>query len=205
MSNVVYPSLPGLKLFNSTKTPQWSTQIQRATSGYEARLAYFSVPIWKWVLDYEFLRTYGSYVEFQTLANFFNARQGSYDSFLYDDPTDNTVPAGTPQTIGTGDGTTVAFQLGRSLVAAGLFEPIYNLNATPILYDNGVVVNPLNYTVSATGLVTFGVAPVAGHIVAWSGTYYWRCRFEEDTYDFDYFAYKFWSVKKVSFVSVKGY
>jgi hypothetical protein len=29
-----------------------------------------------------------AYAEFQTLANFFNARQGNYDSFLYTDPTD---------------------------------------------------------------------------------------------------------------------
>lgn len=203
MSNAVYPTLPGLKLFETTKTAQWSTQVQRATSGMEARLAYYTVPIWKWVLTYSMLRTYGAFTEFQTLANFFNARQGSYDSFLFDDPTDDTVPATSPQTIGTGDGVTLAFQIGRSLVAGGLFEPIYNLNGTPAIYLNGVL-QASGYTVSSSGLVTFSVAPTGGVTVAWSGGYYWRCRFEDDSNDFDYFAYKFWAAKKVSFVSVKG-
>ena len=39
---------------------------------------------------------------------FFNARKGSFDNFLFDDPTDDTASS---QNFGTGDGVTANFQL----------------------------------------------------------------------------------------------
>jgi hypothetical protein len=45
----------------------------------------------------------------------------------------------------------------------------------------GVVqTNPANYSISATGLVTFTSRPGAAALT-WTGTYYWRVRFDQDT------------------------
>ena len=192
----MFPALPGLK-FDSVKTPQWSTVKQRSTGGMEVAGSYYTLPIWKWELTFEFLRQTEGLAEWATLAAFFNARQGSYDTFLYDDPTDDYVGAAP---FGTGDGLTKSFQLVRGL--QGIYEPVYDLNGAPALYDNGTLIVS-GYTIT-NGLVTFTTAPTAGHALTWTGTYYWRCRFSEDKVDFDYFAAGFWSAKKITFESVKG-
>src|SRR4051812_30223026 len=109
MSNAIFPVLPGL-LWDVKKTPQWSTKVQPATSGKELRLSYYSAPIYKYSLAYEVLRQATAFLELQTLVGFFNARQGKYDSFLFQDPNDNAV---TSHGFGIGDGATTAFQLQR--------------------------------------------------------------------------------------------
>jgi uncharacterized protein (TIGR02217 family) len=152
-------------------------------------------PIRAYELKHEMLRSYGAFTELATLYGFFCSRQGALDSFLYNDPEDNSVTA---QLFGTGDGTTVAFQLGRSL--GGFFEPIYNTNATPQIFVNGVLKTVgSDYTINSAGLVTFTVAPSAALPITWTGTYYWRCRFEEDQLSFGEFANLFWKQDGLKF------
>jgi hypothetical protein len=110
MSNAVLPTLIGLA-WDLVKSPQWSTLVQRASSGKETRATYYSSPVRSWALKYELLRTTTLLPELQTLEGFFNARQGRFDSFLYSDPSDNTVAA---HGFGAGDGATTAFQLQRT-------------------------------------------------------------------------------------------
>lgn len=206
MSNAVFPVLPGLT-WKGTKTPNWSGIVQRAVSGMELRGTYYQYPLWKWTLTYDFLRAYGAFTEYQTLADFFNARQGSYDSFLYTDPSDSVIPDTAPyMAFGTGDGVTVAFQLGRKLITGGFFEPLYNVNGAIKVYVNGVLKTGggVDYTLSAAGLVTFSAAPAGAAVVAWSGAYYWRCRFEQSAMEFANFASNFWALNKVEFTSIKG-
>ena len=50
MSNAIFPTLPGLK-WGTTRTPQWSTQVQQASSGREMRAAFWSYPRWKYSLS----------------------------------------------------------------------------------------------------------------------------------------------------------
>jgi hypothetical protein len=88
MSQAVFPSLPGLR-WNVSRAPQWATKIQRSSSGKETRIAYMTAPIWRWVLQFEFLRQDATYTELSQLVGFFNARRGQFDSFLYTDPADN--------------------------------------------------------------------------------------------------------------------
>jgi uncharacterized protein (TIGR02217 family) len=200
MSNAVFPALSGVA-WAVTKTPQWSNRVQRSTGGMELRAAYYSLPIWKWRLTFNFLSQVSPATDFATLAGFYNARQGMFDTFLYDDPTDDLIPSTAPMAFGTGDGTTTAFQLVRTLGSAAA-EPVYNLNATPVIYKNGVVFPP-GYTIT-NGLVTFTVAPALGVALTWSGSYYWRCRFDQDAADFENFASLLWAQKGLTFVSVKG-
>lgn len=131
MGNAIFPTLPGLA-WSAVKSPQWSTAIQKAISGKEVRRANQARPIWKFSLTYEVLRGASLYNEFQQLLGFYNARQGAFDSFLFMDPSDNTV---TSQSIGTGDGVTTVYPLTHAIGA--WYEPVGNAPA-PLVYSSGI-------------------------------------------------------------------
>src|ERR1039458_1646325 len=132
MGTSVFPSLPG-EMFPVTRTPSWDTTVQQNLSGKEVRIANSTYPRWKWELSFSVLRSAAAYTEFQQLAGFFNALQGSFDTFQYQDADDNAV---TGQTIGTGDGTTTAFQLVRAF--GGFIEPVLAPNNLSAVYLNGI-------------------------------------------------------------------
>lgn len=198
MSNAVFPSLPGL-MWDITRTPQWATKIQRASSGKETRLAYMNAPIWRWLLKYDVLRQDTVNAELAQILGFFNARQGRFDSFLYTDPSDSVISAATPMTFGTGSGTATVFQLTRTF--GGFAENVYTLNGAAAIYVNGALQSS-GYTVSPTGLVTFSAAPANGAALAWSGAYYWRVRFDQDLADAKNFLRGLWDLQQLAFVSV---
>lgn len=205
MSSAVFPTIAGLQ-WGIVKRPFWNSRVQTSVGGYETRIALASLPRWRWSIAFEFLRQNTTDAEFQTLANFFNARQGKFDSFLYSDPSDNTISDSVSlrQNFGTGDGSTVAFQLGRSLIASGVFEYIYNLNATPKIYVDAVLKTAgADYNIS-NGLVTFTSAPANTKALTWSGTYYWRARFDQDAADLMEFMDAYWSLGELAFVSILG-
>ena len=198
MSNSVFPSLPGLT-WDVKKRPQFRTIKQTTASGKEVRIALMSYPIWQFELSFELLRSAAAFAEMQTLAGFFNQMLGDYDTFLFNDPTDNSVTA---QNFGTGDGTTTTFQLLRTM--GGFIEPIQNVNGSPSIYENGTLKTvTTDYTIGSTGIVTFAVAPAAGVALTWTGNFYFRCRFDMDVMEFSNFMNQLWAAKKVAFVSVK--
>lgn len=199
MSNAVFPTLPGLG-WSVGKTPEWSTKTQRMASGREFRAAFMSYPLWRFSLNYDFLRAASAYAELQSLMGFFNARQGAYDSFLYTDPNDNSV---TDYQFGTGDGTTVAFQLTRAY--GGFIEPVMNVNTLTNIKKAGVAQsNPANYTIGSTGLVTFTSAPANGAALTWTGSFYFRVRFLQDVAEFEEFMKNLWQLKKLEFTGATG-
>jgi uncharacterized protein (TIGR02217 family) len=197
LSNSVLPTLAVLT-FPVSRTPRWSTKIQTATSGKETRLGLWSYPIWEYSVAYSILRSDVN-VELQTLAGFFNARQGSFDSWLFNDPDDNAVSA---QSFGAGNGSTTQFQLARTF--GGYVEPVQALNGTPSIYVSGALQTAgTNYSISATGLVTFVTAPAASAPLTWTGSFYWRCRFLTDAITLDKFLASFWELKALKFQSIK--
>lgn len=191
MSNAVFPDLPGVDI-KVRKTPTWDTRVQRAVSGKELRTAYYSYPVYKIGLSYNFLRA-GAEAELHSIVGFFNSRKGSFDSFLFTDPLDNAVTA---QQFGVGDGANIKFQLVRSF--GGHAEPVMNLNGQPGIYVNG---SPkalgTDYTIDAYGMVTFTVAPAVGSELTWAGAYYYRVRFERDEADFEQFLWELWEAKRL--------
>lgn len=197
MSNAVFPSLAGLG-WSVTKTPIFHTSIQRTVNGKELRTAFMPYPLWKFGLTYEVLRADLVNAELQNLMGFFLARQGSYDSFLFTDATDNSVGN---QQFGTGNGSQKDFQLIRTY--GGYAEPIQNTNSAPVIKDNGATQStPSAYSINSTGLVSFVTAPLSGHALTWSGSFYYRVRFDADSADFDNFMYQLWSLKKLDLMSV---
>lgn len=188
MSNSIFPTLPGLA-WSITKTPSWSTRIQTAVSGKEVRLADRSRTIWRFGLTYEVLRGANGFTEIQQLMAFFNLRMGSFDSFLLNDSSDNTATA---QQFGTGDGTNRVFVLTHAI--QGFSEPI-GYTTAPAVYVNGSLTAA--YTLSADGTtVTFTTAPAAAAVLTWTGTFYYRVRFEKDLLEFDQFMKDLWQLKK---------
>lgn len=195
MSNNIFPVLPGLT-WDIGMAPQFNTKVQRAVSGFEVRAAYRVYPLWTFKLKSELLRDTVANNELQPLIGFFNARLGAFDSFLHSAPSNNAVTA---QAFGTGTGAQVAFQLVRSY--GGYAEPVQNLNGAPAIYVNGVLKTlTTDYTISATGLVTFVVAPGNGLPLTWTGAFYYRCRFLEDEIDPLQFMNNRYSLSKLEFV-----
>jgi uncharacterized protein (TIGR02217 family) len=205
--SAIFPVLPGLG-WSVTKAPRFAGRIQHAVSGREVRVLDQPYPIWTWTLTYSLLRdkwdTRGAgglgagYDELRTIAGFFLAQQGTFQPFLFDDPTDN-VAAG--QVIGTGNSTSTSFQLVRNMGAFA--EPMTAPNVVSAVYFNGVRQDPAGYTADAdTGQLTFAAPPPAGQIVTADFTYRFRVRFADDAAEFENFMYQLWQLKQIKLQSV---
>lgn len=208
MSTAAFPTLPGLA-WPVTRSQRWQTRTQDAISGKRLNIADWSWPKHRWSLSYNFLRgTVGLYSEWQTLEGFFGARQGSWDSFLYTDPKDSSA---SQSTIGTGDSTNRAFQLSRYFgsTVAGFSEPIYGPLAISSLVVGGTTYGSTQYVLqqwgsTAPGVVTFSsFAPTTGAAVTATFTYAFPVSFDQDNLDFEEFVSRIWSLKGVSFTSLK--
>lgn len=198
MGNAVFPTLPGLK-WGTKKTPVWSTNIQKSANGREVRAAYYSYPQWKFSLSFEVLRTKTSVNELERLAGFFNARRGSFESFLYEDPTDNTVK---DQLIGNVVQGVTRYQLVRTF--GGFVEPVLAVKGNPVIKVGGVVkAKGTDYAISDNGVLVFNRPQTAGQPITWTGGFYFRVRFTADTADFENVIGHLWNAKKIELVSVK--
>ena len=201
MSNAIFPVMLGLQ-YDIVKQPMFSTKIQRAVSGKEYRAAFFQYPLYTFTFAYDLLRDAATFQELQKVMGFFNARQGSFDNFLFLDPSDSIVTA---QAFGTGDGVTANFPLIRTYGNGGFTANDLCQNVTSNqVYDNGAPVTygagAGNYTLSTAGVVQFGTAPTANHTLTWTGVFYYRCRFVSDTLDFNNLMSGLWDLKKLDFI-----
>ena len=204
---LIFPALPGLA-WSVTKSPTFQTRVQRAVSGRELRALDYPYPLWQFTLAFDLLRDKpaAGYDELRTLMGFYMLCQGAFGTFLFQDPSDDRV---TGQQIGTGDASTTIFQLQRTMGAAlpggGFPVPIAAPNVVEAVYLNGIVQSPAGYSVDPkTGLVTFSAAPGSGLIMTADYSYYFRCRFIEDSYTFENFMYQLWQLKKLTFISVRS-
>jgi hypothetical protein len=50
--------------------------------------------------------------------------------------------------------------------------------------------------------VVFASPPASGAVVAWSGTWYFLCRFTKDTFEFVHEGYGVWSLQGLEFKSL---
>ena len=183
------------------KTPMWKTWTKESVSGREARARFMLYPLWRISLTYNVLRASAFYEEYQRLVGFFNLRSGAFDTFLFDDTTDNTVLT---HLFGVGDGVTTTFQLIRSL--GGFVEPIENVNGAAHIFVGGALQHEgIHYTRSPTGVITFFGPPVAGTNLEWSGHFYYRCRFLDDQLDdMENFMHELWALRRLEFKGAPG-
>ncbi len=198
MGNAIFPTFPGLK-WGRKKTAVWSTGTQKSASGREFRTAYYTYPQWRFSLSFEVLRTKASVNELEQLAGFFNARKGSFESFLYEDPTDNAV---TGQPIGNTVQGVTRYQLVRSM--GGFIEPVLAVKERPAVKVGGVALTyGRDYSVTDKGVLVFNTPQTPGRPITWTGGFYFRVRFTSDTVDFENVLGSLWAAKKIEFTSVK--
>ena len=196
MSQLIFPSLPGLMWPVSRTVVAPPVSIKTTPSRREFRARDSSVPLYVYRLAFEFLRIGQAYLEWQQLMGFYNRVGGTFDDWLFEDPDDRTATA---QVFGVGDGVTTTFQLARTL--GGFVEPVYGLNGAPAVTVAGGAVTPAG--VSNTGAVTFSAAPANGASLAWSGGYFQRCRFNSSSLEFTKNYDSFYEAKSVEFITVK--
>lgn len=146
MSNAIYPTTVRFSP-KVRKSPEFSTIIQSAASKRETRASLTAYPIWNFSVSYELLRQYGSYDELRTIAGFFLQRRGAFDSFLFTDPSDNSV---TDEQFGVCNGVTTQFQLTRAF--GGFVEPCENINSITEIYLD---LWGIKQTVSSTSRANF--------------------------------------------------
>ena len=177
--------------FLTTKRPVFNTIVVEGDGGTSRRNAVALRVRWYFKLNYEFVQKTPPGVN--PLYAFNAAVAGPSTTFLYRDPTDNAV-AQAPLVPTVSDGTsTTRYQLSRIMSTAYPFvETVTNgpwtatfAGDTFQLYDNG---SPYGAglgaaSIDATGGVKFnvGAPPAAGHVITWSGNFYFPVRFAGTT------------------------
>ncbi len=198
MSNLVYPTLPGLTHGQVRTIMPPPVQIRTTPARREYRARDAQLPRYGYTLPYEFLRSSAAAAELQTLVGFYNLHGGPFDTFLFLDKEDSTA---TLAPFGTGDGTKVAFQALRPF--GGFSEPVDAFIGTPTVYVNGTA-TPGITVAAGSGVITFNVAPGLGAVLTWSGSFYRRCRFDGDKLDTTRFLTGLWEAKRVQLISSRS-
>lgn len=185
------------------KTPRSATLEQMPASGRgPLYIPLYQFPLWdfEWTLGYIPGNAGGDTTVYQTLTNFLIGVQNRGQAFLFLDPYDNQVTA---QEIGVGDGSTLAFTMYRTFLAGGGQDQIQNFVNPPSIYLNGVLQTvTVDYTIDQYGTLTFVTAPPSGHVITWTGQFYFLCRFKKDSQDsLQQTMYQIWECKTFIFSS----
>jgi hypothetical protein len=140
MTPPAFPTLPG-QSWSVHKKPTFSTLVASHVSGREVRDALYQDPIWQFEATFDGLSSSSTAFpglgaeSLQYLMGLYLQLQGQFGTFLYTDPTDNTV---TNQTIATGDGSTTDFVCTRTL--GGFLEPVGWVTSVAGVYLNGLAI-----------------------------------------------------------------
>jgi hypothetical protein len=208
MSQAIFPTLAlpkGSRGWPIDKYPTFSTIVETpAALRGETAISKTPYPIWQFTmtfpkLDSNFNDPTGY---LNQVAGFFMQMRGQARSWLYDDPADNTIPSTAPASFGLGDGSTKAFQLTRPI--AGGIDIIQNLNGAPKIFIAGVQkTTGADYSIDSLGVITFTTAPALNAVLAWSGKYYFRCRFLKDALDqLSNVMTNYWTIQQLDWKSV---
>jgi len=199
------PGVPGLG-WSRHKKPGFSTRVVSHVSGREVRVALMAYPLYEFEVVYNGLASNSTAAfaglnsnSLQTLMGFFLQLQGQFGTFLYTDPDDNTV---TGQMIGTGNGSTQSFVMGRTL--GGWNEPVAWVTNIANVYLNGVAQPTGPWQLVAPNTLSFAYAPASGVIITADFTFAFQCRFLGDQMDFEEFMSALWKLDSMKFRSIKA-
>lgn len=156
--------------------PVFQTTIVPLSGGYEDRNRDWPIALWR----YEASLDERPLTEIKAFITFLLGRAGAARSFLVRDPLYYVL---TDENIGTGDGTTTAFQVGQLFndSANPYYRIWYTIQNLVIKVDGVTKTSGVHFN-ETNGLVTFtgGNIPTAGQEITASGDTYARCRFLED-------------------------
>jgi len=126
-----------------------------------------------------------SRADMQAVLAFFEERRGRFHSFLWRDALDHSSNG--PQPLGTGDGSTVAFQLSKTYGAG--FDPYVRPITKPVPGTVAITVDGFPTTAfsvnGTTGVVTFDVAPAEGAVLLAQFEFDVPVRFDTDRLDIE--------------------
>lgn len=196
MSEQLFPTLMGMDSA-ITKTPVHNTSRKVAQNGGEVRAKLQAYPRYKFKLTFNYLKDLdNSYQDddLRLLMGFYNRMGGSFDNFLLHDKSDDTA---TDQLFAVGDGVTTTYQLVKKY--GGFVEPIFgaNLPTISVLVDR----IPVPYSISNSCVVQFLSPPPVGAKLTWSGMYYFRVLFDEDSNDFESMFSGIWTLNSLKLIS----
>ena len=175
-------NLPARLAFGSTGGVERRTEVVTLGSGFERR----STPWAQGRRRYLIGANLRSLDDMATLTAFFEARRGRLYGFRFRDFADfkscapGGVAAATDQTLGTGDGTTTVFPLGKAY--GDLVRPITKAVAGSVrVAVAGIELDGAAFSVEATtGRVILAVAPAAGVTVTAGFEFDTPVRFDAD-------------------------
>ncbi|MEN8282386.1 DUF2460 domain-containing protein [Acinetobacter gerneri] len=210
MSDVLFPELPGLE-WDLSKKPIFNTKIMESVNGRELRASYQAVPKYEISLSFGFLRESKGRNELQQLESFFLERRGAFDSFLYKMPDDNQFTC-----IVVGDGQSNRLQLFKNIGEHQ--EPISHTkpqaSEDPLMWNSSSSKKMwstsqtdmwhLLYGIGKDGFVDLPTPLALGQQLTVSGTFYYRCRFKEDSQEYSNFMHKLWKAGKVELIGSLG-
>jgi hypothetical protein len=126
MSDVLFPELRiGYDL---TRKPMFNTKIMTSVNGRELRASYQAVPKYEFSLNLPGLEERKG--ELQAIEDFFIARRGAFDSFLFKMPWDNEY-----ECTFVGDGTTTSFQLYKGQLPLGNTQSQVAMDLDPTFWN----------------------------------------------------------------------
>ena len=168
--------------------PERRTQIVELASGDEERNASWANSRRRYDVAYGIRRA----DDLAAVVAFFEARNGRLYGFRWKDWADyksclpSQAPAATDQVIGTGAGTTTAFQLVKSYVSGGqtwtrtITKPVAG---TVLVAIDGTEQTSGWSVDTTTGIVSFTTAPAAGAVITAGFEFDVPVRFDTDTLD----------------------
>lgn len=195
MSDVLFPDL--IIGYDLKRKPMFSTKIMTSVNGRELRASYQAVPKYEFSLSLPGLQERKG--ELQEIEDFFIARRGAFDSFLFKMPFDNEYDC-----TFVGDSQTQTFQLYKGQLPLGNTQSKVSFAADPTFWnednnqqfwsdnDDDLFWDDTKITVSKSGIIQASKPLKVGHKFSVKGTFYYRCRFADDDQSFTLFSYRLW-------------
>lgn len=192
--------------------PERRTEIVTLGSGFEERNQRWADSRRRYDAGYGVKRI----DDLHTVLAFFEERRGRLHGFRWKDWADykscspNDMPGATDQAIGTGDGTTAAFQLVK--VYGSAYAPYSRDIAKPvsgtvrIAVAGAVKAEGTHYSVNyATGIVTFtgGNIPSAAQAITAGYEFDVPARFDTDTLTFNLDSFKHGAIPNIPIVEIR--
>jgi len=188
------PALPISMAKGLKKSPIYNTVLQK-TACNRGNASASLTPFRSFAFEFDLDAVQGNEALLTSVTEQFNGVLalccGRAGTFLFTDAQDNAVtqansgmlnvtPGAAFPMSPNGDGVSTQFQLARSIGGVA-WDIIQQLNGTPKIYINDV--QTYAFSIS-NGLVTFNPSvevPPNNASLTWSGSYYYLCRFDEDT------------------------
>jgi len=200
--------LPAGIAYGATGGPGFSTQVVAAASGFEQRNANWQQARARYTIGTGLT----SEADLHALIAFFRARLGRAHGFRFKDWSDYTsgptgsAPSAVDQRIGTGDGTTVRFQLIKTYSSGegGQVRPITKPVTGTVRIALDAVEQVAGWSVDITiGIVTFETPPGDGVAVQAGFEFDVPVRFDTDTLDVSLETFRAGAVPQIPLVELR--